>query len=177
MGAANSLTAQTVTFIGSSAPPSFNGDGRLFAFSLFLMTAFMCLGLMKAGKQLRDLWCNRATDRWPHPVTIWRLLLFFAGSGVFLRCGSEAMNLWAWNPQDPTTTARVMMSKRWVDLAALGCAAAWMTIATLSSNAMIAHLRQKPLPVNLWASIHTLKRPAVVVAISLFAAVGVVVTR
>jgi hypothetical protein len=65
-----------------------------------------------AGAMARAVWRHREHDLPRHPVTIWRLAWLFAGSALFLRCGTEAMNLWAWNPADPVTTARVLMTKR-----------------------------------------------------------------
>lgn len=117
--ARHSLAAPMVRRVASTLPTSFNGDGRLFALNLFLMTAFMCLGLLMAAVMARAIWRHRGQDLLRHPVTIWRLAWLLASSALFLRCGSEAMNLWAWNPADPATTARVLMAKRWIDPVAL----------------------------------------------------------
>ena len=166
-----------VATVASGMPTSFNGDGGLFGVNLFLMTAFMCLGAMMAGRMARAVWLNRETDRWSHPVTVWRVAWLLAGLAAFLRCGTEAMNLWAWNPADVRTTARVLMAKRWIDPIALLLAAGWMGLVLLSDAGMTAQLSRQPYPVPFWASVPSLKRPLAIMLVSLIAAVGVAVTR
>lgn len=175
--ASGSLTARMVRAVGSALPTSFNGDGQLFALNLFGMTAFMCLGALMAGRMARGIWCNRREDHRRDPVTIWRMAWLLAGMAVTLRCGTEAMTLWAWNPADAITTARVLMAKRWIDPAALLLAAGWMTLVTLADAGMSEQLTKRPYPVQLWASLPSLKRPLAIVLLSLVAAVGVTVTR
>ena len=172
-----SLAARMVRAVASTLPSSFNGDGGLFGLNLFLMTAFMCLGALMAGRMARALWANRHQDELLHPVTVWRMAWLLAGGAVFLRCGTEAMNLWAWNPADVRTTARVLMAKRWIDPAALILAAGWMLLVTLSDAGMTEQLTKRPYPVRLWASLPSLRRPLAIVLLSLVAAVGVTVTR
>ena len=175
--AAASLAARMVRAVGSTLPTSFNDDGELFALNLFLMTAFMCLGALMAGRMARAMWVNRHTDALLHPVTVWRVAWFLAGAAAFLRCGTEAMNLWAWNPADVRTAARVLMAKRWIDPAALLLAAGWMVLVTLSDAGMTEQLTKRPYPVRLWASLPSLRRPLAIVLLSLVAAIGVTVTR
>ena len=177
LGAGASLAARMVRASGSALPTSFGGDGQLFGLNLFLMTAFMCLGLMLAGSMARAIVAHRRVDRPRHPVTIWRAAWLLAGGATFLRCGAEAMNLWAWNPADPVTTARVLMAKRWIDPVALVLAGGWMVLVILANSAMEEQLRKQPFPVNMWASLPSLRRPAAVVLLSLVAAVGVAWTR
>lgn len=175
--ASGSLAARMVRAVGSSLPTSFNGDGGLFGLNLFGMTAFMCLGALMAGRMARALWRNRRDDHHRDPVTIWRVAWLLAGAAVTLRCGTEAMNLWAWNPADVRTTARVLMAKRWIDPAALLLAGCWMVLVTLSDAGMTEQLTKRPYPVHLWASLPSLKRPLAIVLLSLVAAIGVTVTR
>lgn len=175
--ASASLAARMVRAVGTGLPTSFNGDGELFGLNLFLMTAFMCLGALIAGRMARAVWVNRRSDAPLHPITVWRMAWFFAGAAAFLRCGTEAMNLWAWNPADIRTTARVLMAKRWIDPAALLLAAGWMVLVTLSDAGMTAQLTRQPYPVPFWASLPSLKRPLAIVLLSLVAAIGVTVTR
>ena len=175
--AAQGVAATAVRAAGSALPASFDNDGQLFGLNLFLMTAFMCLGLMLAGRMAAALWRDRGRDRLRHPLAIWRLAWLMAGAAAFLRCGTEAMNLWAWSPLDPVTTARVWMAKRWVDPAALVLAGGWMTLVTLADAGMAEQLLKRPYPVNVWASLPALRRPAAVVLLSLVAAVGVACTR
>lgn len=177
VSAPDSLAAQMVRHVGSTLPASFNDDAELYGFNLFLMTAFMCLGLMMVVSMVRPIWRCRHRDRPRHPVTIWRLAWLFAGGAMFLRCGTEAMSLWAWNPADPVTTARVLMAKRWIDPVALVSAGTWVMIVVLSNTAMEQQLIKLPLPVNMWARVPSLKRPLAVVLLSLVAAIGVALTR
>ncbi|WP_029625594.1 hypothetical protein [Sphingomonas sp. PAMC 26605] len=177
MSAAASSAARMVRAAGSTMPTSFNNDGQLFGLNLFLMTAFMCLGLVMAARMCRAIWANRVFDQPRHPVTIWRLAWLCAGAATFLRCGTEAMNLWAWSPVDVTTTARVLMAKRWIDPIALMFAAGWMVLTILSNDAMEQQLCKRPYPINMWASLPSLRRPLAIVFLSLFAAVGVASTR
>ena len=175
--AGGSLAAQMVRDAGSSLPTSFDGDSQLFGLNLFLMTAFMCLGFMMAAGMARTIWTHRGLDRLRHPVTIWRLAWLLAGAAAFLRCGTEAMNLWAWNPADPATTARVLMAKRWIDPVALLLAGGWMVLVILANAGMEAQLTKQPYPLAMWASLPSLRRPAAIVLLSLVAAVGVACTR
>lgn len=175
--AARSIAAAMVRASDTTMPVSFGDDGRLYALNLFLMTAFTSLGLMLAGRMARAIWRDRRRDRMRHPLSIWRLGWLLAGLAVFLRCGAEAANLWAWNPADPVTTAQVLMAKRWVDPAALVLGAGWMTLVTLADAGMQEQLLKRPYPVNMWASLPALRRPAAVVLLSLVAAIGVACTR
>lgn len=177
MSAAASAAAKIVRTAGSMLPTSFNNDGQLFGLNLFLMTAFMCLGLVIAGRMSRAIWVNRVSDQPRHPVTIWRLAWCCAGTATFLRCGTEAMNLWAWSPIDITTPARVLMAKRWIDPIALMLAGGWMVLTILSNDAMEQQLCKRPYPINMWASLPSLRRPLAIVILSLIAAVGVASTR
>jgi hypothetical protein len=172
-----SLAAIMVREAGSALPTSFNGDGELFALNLFLMTAFMCLGLLMAGAMGQAIWRHRDRHLPRHPITIWRSAWLLAGAALFLRCGIEAMKLWAWNPADPVTTGRVLMAKRWIDPAALFLASTWMVLVTLSNAAMERQLTRHPLPVDMWAPLSTLGRPLAVILLSFVAAVGATLTR
>lgn len=175
--ASGSLAARMVRAVGSSLPTSFDGDGGLFGLNLFLMTAFMCLGALMAGRMAKAIWVNRHQDALLHPVTVWRAAWLLAGFAAFLRCGTEAMSLWAWNPADVRTTARVLMAKRWIDPAALLFAAGWMVLVTLSDAGMTEQLTRQPYPVPFWANLPSLKRPLAIVVLSLVASIGVAVTR
>lgn len=175
--AINSPAARMAHDAGTALPTSFDNDGLLYGINLFLMTAFMCLGMMVAGSMARALWINRRVDWVRHPVTIWRAAWSLAGVAAFLRCGTEAMDLWAWNPADPVTTAHVMMAKRWIDPVALLFAAGWMVLVILANEGMTEQLTKQPYPIAMWASVPSLRRPLAIVLLSLVAAVGVAVTR
>lgn len=177
MSAGNSMSAKMIAAAGTAVPPSFNDDSQLFGSNLFLMTTFMCLGLMMAGKMALAIVRHWRRDRVFHPVTIWRAAWFLAGAAAFVRCGADAMILWAWNPDDVTTTACVMMAKHWIDPVALMLAGGWMLLVTLSNTSMEQQLRKRPYPVDMLARLPALRRPAVVILLSLVAAVGVAWTR
>ena len=161
----------------SPAPPSFAGQGWLVALNLFAMTAGCCLTLMLAGKIIRDMWRNRYRDKIREPVTILRLsMLAFATAGV-LRFGGEAAVLWGWDPTNPAATSAATLAKRLIDPIAAPLGWCGFALFVLAERGMIDQLRKQPFPINMWASLEQLKRPAIVVAICFFAAIGVVSTR
>ena len=175
--AGHSLAAHMVRGVGSRLPATFNGDLQLYGLNLFLMSAFTLLGALMVSRMTRAIWRNRGVDHARAPVTIWRLAWACAGSAAFLRCGTEAMTLWAWNPHDVVTTARVLMAKRWIDPASLVFAAGWMALVTLSDAGMTEQLRKQPFPIPMLASLPSLQRPLAIILLSLVAAVGVAATR
>lgn len=187
--AANSLAAQSIAATPTEMPASFNGEASLFLFNLFSMTAMTFLGAMMVGKQARRIWMQRFIDHPKHPVTIYRVILFFAAAGLSLRCGASAMELWGWNPDDPATTARVVMAKRWIDPIALGCGMIWMSLAVLGEPGVEHQLRKLPLPgeidavrkhmpkVDMWSRWPALVRASAVVILSFTAALAAVCLR
>lgn len=157
--------------------PSFDGQGWLVALNLGVMTAGFFLCAMLAFKLIRDMWLCRFWDAHRHPSTIARrMMLCFAAAGT-LRFGGEAAALWGWDPGDPTATLAAAQAKRLLDPLAAGLAFAGLGVWVLAERNLIAQLRSKPLPVDMWAKLPQLKRPALVVALSFAAAIGVVVTR
>jgi hypothetical protein len=112
-----------------------------------------------------------------HPVTIYRVIVLFAATGLTLRCGAAAMELWGWNPDDPTTVARVMMAKRWIDPIALAFGMAWMGLAILGEPGVEHQLRKAPLPVDMWSRWPALVRAGAVVILSFTAALAAVCLR
>ncbi len=177
LSAASSIVAQSVEATPTVMPASFNGDPSLYLFNLFAMTAMTFLGAMMAGKQARRIWAQRIYDHPKDPVSIHRAILFLAATGICLRCGAEAMTLWGWNPDDPTTTARVVMAKRWIDPVALGCGMLWMSLAILGEPKIEHQLRKAPLPVDMWSRWPALMRAMAVVVLSFTAALAAVCLR
>ena len=176
--AANSLAAQMITNAPrSTAPPSFNGDPTLFAWNLFLMTAGMFLGFMLAARQAQRIWAQRTFDHPLHPVTLYRAITLFAAAALTIRCGTEALNLWGWNPADPVTYARVVMAKRWFDPVALGFGFSWMTIVVLGEPGIEYKLRSGPLPVDMWSRWPVLARAFGIVILSGVIAAAAVLLR
>jgi hypothetical protein len=161
----------------SAAPPSFDGQGWLVALNLFAMTAGFCLTMMLAGKIVRDMWRNRYRDKFREPVTILRMaFLAFSCAGA-LRFGGEAAVLWGWNPSDPTATAAATLAKRLIDPIAAPLGWCGFALFVLAERGIIDQLRKQPFPINMWASLEQLKRPAIVVLLCFVAAIGVVSTR
>jgi len=188
--AANSLVAQSVeTGPISIIPRSFNNDASLFLFNLFVMTAAFFLGVMMAGKQARRIWMQRFRDHPKNPVSIYRVILLFAATGFTLRCGAGAMELWGWNPNDPATTARVVMAKRWIDPIAISCGLIWMGLAILAEPGVEHQLRKPPLPgesdairkhvprVDMWSRWPALMRALIVVVLCFATALAAVCLR
>lgn len=176
-GAAGSLAAQSVEASPTAMPASFNGDPSLFLFNLFLMTAATFLGAMMVGKQARRIWMQRFWDHPKDPVTIYRVILLLAACGFSLRCAAGAMVLWGWNPDDPVTTARVVMAQRWLDPIAIACGMGWMMLAILGEPGVEHQLRKAPLPVDMWSRWPALVRALAVVILSFTAALAAVCLR
>lgn len=178
MGAAGSLAAKNAARTPEALiPPSFDNGASLYLFNLFLMTATTFLGAMMVGKQANRIWNQRFWDHPLDPVTLYRAITLFAGIGITLRCGAEAMFLWGWNPTDAVTSARVSMAKRWIDPIAVGCGLMWMTIVVLGEPGIEHQLRKAPLPVDMWSRWPVLVRALAVIILSFVAAMAAVCLR
>ena len=176
--AAESLVVQAVERGPPTAiPPSFNDGTSLFVFNLFLMTAMTFLGAMMAGKQAVRIWVQRTYDHPLDPISLYRLIIMLAASGICLRCGAEAMVLWGWSPNDPVMSARVTMAKRWIDPIALVCGMLWFAIAILGEPGIEHQLRKAPLPVDMWSRWPGLVRAGAVIVLSFAAALAAVCLR
>ncbi|MEO7468948.1 MAG: hypothetical protein ABIV36_18170 [Sphingobium limneticum] len=177
-GAAGSVVANYIAQGPPTAvPPSFDNGASLYLFNLFLMTATTFLGAMMVGKQGSRIWSQRIWDHPLDPVTLYRAITFFAGIGITLRCGAEAMFLWGWNPADAVTSARVSMAKRWIDPIAIGFGLMWMTIVVLAEPGIEHQLRKAPLPVDMWSRWPVLVRALAVIILSFVAALAAVCLR
>ena len=178
MSAANSAAAEAVrSGPGTTAPPSFNEDPSLFLFNLFIMTAATFLGAMMVGKQAGRIWGQRFHDHPLDPVTLFRTITLLAAFGLTIRCGAAAMELWGWNPDDPSTTARVLMAKRWLDPIGVGCGFLWMGLAILGEPGIEHQLRKAPLPVDMWSRWPALARATAIIGLSFIAALAAVCLR
>jgi hypothetical protein len=176
--AAGSLAAKSAARTPEAiVPPSFDNGASLYLFNLFLMTATTFLGAMMVGKQANRIWSQRFWDHSLDPVTLYRAVTLFAGIGITLRCGAEAMFLWGWNPADAVTSARVSMAKRWIDPIAVGCGLMWMTIVVLGEPGIEHQLRKAPLPVDMWSRWPVLVRALAVIILSFVAALAAVCLR
>lgn len=175
----NSSLAEQAVAMGPAtvAPPSFDGQGWLVVINLAAFTFAFLLCAMLAVKWIGDIWRNRKRDTLDHPVTIWRgigIALTLAG---VLRFGIAAAVLWGWNPLDPVGTAAVLTLQRYVDPIAAALGIGGLATFFLSERGMVDQLRKEPFPLNMWASLPMLKRPAFLAVICLIAAIGVVSTR
>jgi len=159
------------------APPSLADQPGLLAWNLFVMTAAMCLGLMMAGKQARRIWAAREIDHPTDPVSIYRFIILMAGTAIALRGGAEAVSLWSWSSGDAGTVERIAELKRWLDPLSVGCGFVWMTLHTLAEPMIEHQLRKAPLPVDMWSRWPQLRKPALVLVVSLLMATAAVGLR
>jgi hypothetical protein len=166
-----------VTQVPSVAPPSFDGDMTLYTSNLFLMTAMFFIAAMLFGRQAQRIWSQRRYDHPLDPVSLFRFITMAAAGAAMLRCGAEALLLWGWNPTDPSTTARVVMAKRWIDPVAIALGFIWMAVAILGEPALEHQLRKAPLPVDMWSRWPTLVRAIAVVILSFVMALAAVILR
>ena len=165
------------------APPSFNGNGVLVALNLGVFTAgffiMLAVAVTLSGQIYRRArgTDGRPPDRWNHPVTIWRGIGLLVASAGVIRFGFAAATLWGWNPLNPAYTGWLLTLQRVFDpiAAVLGLIAISMFV--LSERGMVEQLRKEPFPLNMWASLPMLKRPAIIVLLSFACAIGVVSTR
>ncbi len=159
------------------APPSFDGHGWLVVINLAMMTAAFVLATMMVVDLIRHVWLRRRTDLRSHPVTVWRLTLLCFAFGIALRSMGAAAVLWGWNPLQPGETATLLLLQRLLDPIALAAGLLGLALAYVSAPGIVKQLRDKPFPVDFWTKLPVLKRPAIIVALSAIAAVGVVMTR
>lgn len=159
------------------APPSLADSPGLLAWNLFVMTAAMCLGLMMAGKQARRIWDKRNFDHPTDPVSIYRIMILLAGCAVASRGGAEAVSLWSWSSGDAATIERVAQLKRWLDPLSVGCGFIWMALHILAEPMIEHQLRKAPLPVDMWSRWPQLRRPALILLVSLLMAAAAVGLR
>jgi hypothetical protein len=159
------------------APPSLADNPALLAWNLFVMTAAMCLGLMMAGKQARRIWAARCIDHPTDPVSIYRIIVFLAGCAVASRGGAEAVSLWSWSSGDAATIERVAEAKRWLDPLSVGCGFAWMALHILAEPMIEHQLRKAPIPVDMYSRWPQLRRPMLILIVSLLMAAAAVGLR
>lgn len=167
---------------GTAAPPSFDGHGWLVVINMVWMTVGFVLFTSLWVNMLGDAWRARATDKWRHPVTIWRMIGFLLGFAGMLRFGIGASVLWGWNPEAPHWTGMLLTLQRLIDPVAATCGLAAIAMFKLSqggnhAGGMQEQLRKQPFPIDMWASLPMLKGPLAVTVLSLIAAIGVVSTR
>ena len=159
------------------APPSFDGHGWLVVVNLAFMTACFVLFTMLAVNMVLSMWSNRHQDSWRHPVTIWRGIGCLLGVSGCIRFGFAAAVLWGWNPDFPRDTALLLTLQRVFDPIAALCAVAAIGTFKVSERGMVEQLRRRPFPIDIWASLPMLRRPAAIALLSLVAAIGVVSMR
>lgn len=159
------------------APPSLANNPALLAWNLFVMTAAACLGMMMAGKQARRLWATRRMDHPTDPVSIYRIIILLAGCAVASRGFAEAVSLWSWSSGDVDTVTRVAQLKRWLDPLSVGCGFLWMALHVLAEPMIEHQLRKAPLPVDMWSRWPELRRPLMILVVSLLMAAAAVGLR
>lgn len=161
----------------TAAPPSFDGLGWLVVMNLTVFTAGFYLLVALSLWLLSEMWRYRRVDAWRDPVTIYRRIGLAWSIGFALRCFGEAYSIWGWNPADPMATATALQLKRFLDpiSAAFGLVGIAQFVLTLPG--MKPQLRKRPFPLDMWATLPMLKRPALVVLLCFAGAVGVTLTR
>lgn len=174
---AASEVARVIATNPTAAAPSFNGRGWLVVINLTVFTAGTYLMAMLLGWLVGQVWKYRHVDQWSEPVSIYRRIGVCWSLGFMLRCGAEAFSLWAWDPASPGATATAMEAKRFVDPIAFAVGMAGMAQFALALRGMVPQLRKRPFPIDMWANRAMLKRPLIVVALCLIAAIGVVSLR
>lgn len=159
------------------APPSFDGHGWLVVINLVVMTGALVMASTTVAGLVGDAWRTRRRDRRNDPIAVWRWPLICFAAGMALRTGVEALNLWGWNPLDPVGTGWLQTMKRFVDPISVSLGLVALAIIELSKRGMGQQLLKRPFPINMWASMPMLKRPAMVCLLALIAAIAVVSTR
>nr|AGU09785.1 hypothetical protein [uncultured organism] len=159
------------------APPSLADNPALLAWNLFVMTAAFCLGLMMVGKQVRRIWAARSIDHPTDPVSLYRFLVLLAGGAVASRGFAEALSLWSWSSGDPRTIEHVAEFKRWLDPISVFCGFTWMALHILAEPMLEFQLRKAPLPVDMWSRWPQLRRPVLILIVSLLMAAAAVGLR
>lgn len=174
----SSLAAQAVAGgPHTAAPPSFDGHGWLVVINLVVMTGALVMATTTVAGLVGDAWRTRRRDRRNDPIAIWRWPLICFAVGMALRTGTEALILWGWNPLDPVKTGWLQTFKRFADPVSVGCGLVALAVIELSKRGMAQQMLKRPFPINMWASLPMLKRPAMVCLLALIAAIGVVSTR
>lgn len=159
------------------APPSFNGMGWLVVINLAVMTIATLIGIMVIVKLVGDWIKHRRQDVWLSPASIYRLLGILFATGITIRCGAEAVNLWGWNPHDPIATGIYLTAKRMFDPIAVTCGITGLMVYILSEPGMIEQQRKIPFPVDMWLAWPMVKRMLWLGLLTFGAAIGVVSTR
>jgi hypothetical protein len=173
-----SLAAQAVAAGPQTiAPPSFDGHGWLVVLNLAAMTAATIIAMMAVAVVLTEAWRGRERDVGLAPARLWRIALLLFATGIGLRCGVEALTLWAWDPRTPVATARFLIAKRLVDPVAVACGISGLALSVLSLPGVLEQLRREPLTDRIWQTWPIIRRMILVVLLSLVAAIGVVSTR
>jgi hypothetical protein len=75
----------------------------LYTSNLFLMTAMFFISAMLFGRQAQRIWIQRMHDHPLDPVSLYRFIVMCGAGAAMLRCGAEALLLWGWSPNDPST--------------------------------------------------------------------------
>lgn len=178
MISALSLAAKAVAEGPASlAPPSFDGHGWLVVANLTVMSAATLIALMVLIYIAQMAVRERGSFPERTPLRVWRFIGSMVATGVMLRCGVEAANIWGWDPLRPAETARFLFAKRLIDPIAVCCGMAGLATFALSQPGMTEQLEKKPLPINMWQSPRILRNIVALSLCSLIAAVAVVSTR
>jgi hypothetical protein len=95
-------------------------------------------------------------------VSVYRTIIFLAGCAVAVLGRAEAITLWSWSSGDAATTQRILELKRWLDPLSVACLFLWKALHILEEP-----MRKTPLPVDKWSRWPQLRRPALLLIVSL----------
>lgn len=177
MSASNLATRAIEALPDTAAPPSFDGHGWLFLLNLWLMSAATLLMLRLLMWQAQDWWRWRRVDGLRSPAAVYRAIGMVVATAIMIRCGAEALVLWAWNPQDAVTTAWAQTAKRLMDPWAVTFGLSGVALFAAALPSMLTQLRRTPYPVPFLPARKHLAKPVLIIACTFVAAIGLVVTR
>lgn len=176
--AANSIAVEAIRALpATAAPPSFDGNGWLFAVNLTIFTAGFYLFAMLAGWLILERRRYAGQDRPYDPISIWRKIGTCIAVGFCLRCAAEAYNLWAWDPRSPENIAAAQQVKRFLDVPAFCIGGYGLALFFLSGRSMAIQLRKAPMEVIVRPTLPMLKKPLLIVVLTFLASIAITALR
>lgn len=116
----------------SPYPPSFQGSGWAFAFTLFSMLMISMIGAGTVSLALRNMRLH-----WFWTLDWWMHLAFtLAGIGASVRCAADAAYKMAWGETSVQTLELLLSIKNGVDSVIAIPVIAWMTIYSLKISTL-----------------------------------------
>lgn len=156
---------------GSPLPPSFSDDRLIYFLSVFgLLTVILLMTewLWRVAWSFFD-----RPQPLKHPVSVVRFILLLLLTGVLMGVAGDTALIIGWPELSPGQRLLVSQADRALDgLSAVPFFLAWL--CGLLGGAMVDwQLQRHPIPVNLWPSWASLKRPLSIGALVVFIAFSV----